>query len=104
MAPPFLAGIVLGGLIAAVLAGGPIPTTAMGMFDEITHATLPVKASVFVLGGVLIGFGTRLAGGCTSGHGIVGMSLLAPSSVIATATFMTTGAVVTNLAVFVLGG
>lgn len=94
---PFLAGIVIGGAVAAMLAGGFSFTTDMGMFDTLLSASLPVKAAVLTAGGVLIGFGTRLAGGCTSGHGIVGMAQLAPSSLISTAAFMGAGFVVTNL-------
>ena len=86
------------------LAGTLAPTTSMGMFDVVFQAALPVRAAVFMLGGVLIGFGTRLAGGCTSGHGITGMSQFAPSSLIATGTFMATGAIVTNAIFFLLGG
>jgi hypothetical protein len=100
---PFLAGIVFGGLAAALLAGT-TPTLAMGMFDRIVTSSLPVKAALFTAGGVLIGFGTRLAGGCTSGHGIVGTAQLARSSLVATATFMATGFAVTQLVLVVLFG
>ena len=48
-------------------------------------------------GGLLIGFGTRLAGGCTSGHGIFGMSNLELPSIISTGCFMAAGIVTTNL-------
>lgn len=44
------------------------------------------------LAGVLVGVGTRLGNGCTSGHGVCGVSRLAPRSLLATATFMLTGA------------
>lgn len=101
---PFLVGIVGGGLLAVLLGGGFEPTTAMGMFDTLISSSLLVKVPVFLLGGVLIGFGARLAGGCTSGHGIVGMALLAPSSLIATASFMLSGFVVTNLLLGAIGG
>lgn len=101
---PFLFGIVGGGLLAALAAGSFAPTFAMGLFDTVVSASLPVKALVFGLGGVLVGFGARLAGGCTSGHGIVGMALRAPSSLLATAAFMVAGFAVTNLLLRVLGG
>ena len=94
---PFLAGIVGGGVAAALLAGGIDPTVTMGSFDTAVSGSLAVKASVFTLGGVMLGFGARLAGGCTSGHGIVGMSLMARSSIVATSIFMVTGIVVTHL-------
>jgi len=93
---PFIAGIVLGGL-ASVLLGGGSPSFAMGAFDTIWGANPAVKIPVLLVAGILIGFGTRSAGGCTSGHGIVGVAQGARSSLIATATFMATGFAVTQL-------
>lgn len=98
---PFLVGIVGGGFLGAVVSGGFEPTTAMGLFDtRVTDSFFP-KAGIFLFGGVLLGFGARLANGCTSGHGIVGTALLAKSSWIATAVFMGTAFVVTQV---VFGG
>ena len=48
-------------------------------------------------GGILIGFGTRLAGGCTSGHGIFGLSNLEVPSLVSTLSFMGAGVVTTNI-------
>ena len=93
---PFLVGIVAGGWLAAWGAGW-APTSAMGMFDVALSASLPVKAAVFTAGGILLGFGARLAGGCTSGHGIVGMAQGARSSLLATGAFMLAGFAVTQL-------
>lgn len=101
---PFLAGIVGGGLLAAWGSGGFAPTATMGMFDALVTASLPAKAAIFTAGGVLLGFGARLAGGCTSGHGIVGMALLARASLVATAVFMVTGVLVTHLMLATGGG
>ena len=101
---PFLAGIIGGGTLAALGAGALAPTAASGMFDAVITASLPAKALVFTAGGVLLGFGARLAGGCTSGHGIVGMALVARSSLVATAVFMTTGFLVTQLMFSSVGG
>lgn len=101
---PFLAGLVIGGAIASLLAGAPTPGFAVPAFDELWAVSFPVKAGLFVLGGALIGYGTRWAGGCTSGHGIVGMAQLAPSSIISTLTFMTAGFGVTNLIIHLIGG
>jgi uncharacterized membrane protein YedE/YeeE len=53
--------------------------------------------------GVLIGFGTRLGSGCTSGHGICGVSRLSPRSIVATATFMITGAATVFVSRYLLG-
>lgn len=98
---PFLLGIVAGGFVAAVSTGAFSLTWAMGIFDtRVTDAFVP-KALLFLGGGILLGFGSRLANGCTSGHGIVGTALLAKSSWIATCVFMATGFVVTHL---LLGG
>jgi len=47
---------------------------------------------VLVMAGLLVGFGTRLGNGCTSGHGVCGVSRLSTRSIVATATFMATGA------------
>lgn len=94
---PFIAGIVGGAGIAAALSGRWIGGFEMGLFDQVLSASLAAKAVVFTLGGVLIGFGARLAGGCTSGHAIVGCAQLAPASLKATAGFMIAGFLVTNL-------
>jgi uncharacterized membrane protein YedE/YeeE len=51
-------------------------------------ASLPVLA----VAGLLVGFGARLGGGCTSGHGVVGISRLSRASLIATVTFILAGA------------
>ena len=98
---PFLIGIVAGGFVASLLAGASAPTVDMGLFDVRVTDDLAVKALTFAAGGVLLGFGSRLANGCTSGHGIVGTALLAKSSLIAMAVFMVTGVIVTHL---LLGG
>jgi uncharacterized membrane protein YfcA/uncharacterized membrane protein YedE/YeeE len=100
---PFLVGIVVGGLLAMWAAGG-APTMQAGIFEKLFDGSVPIKAAVFGGGGVLLGFGARLAGGCTSGHGIVGMAQGARSSLMATALFMVAGFVVTNLMFTLAGG
>ena len=55
------------------------------------------------VGGVLVGFGARLGNGCTSGHGICGLSSLQLPSLVAVLTFMATGFVTANVVLF-LGG
>lgn len=94
---PFVAGLLLAGVVSAVLAGGWSPTWDMGMFDERISGDPGVKVAWLFVGGLFIGFGTRMAGGCTSGHGIFGMSNFEKSSIIATLTFMGVGMAVTNL-------
>src|SRR5689334_2704810 len=75
---PFLAGLIVAGLLSAVLVGTP--------------AAAPHPPAVVALGGLLVGFGTRLGGGCTSGHGVSGLARFSPASAIAVATFIATGA------------
>jgi uncharacterized membrane protein YedE/YeeE len=47
--------------------------------------------AVLVIGGLLVGFGTRLANGCTSGHGVCGISRLSPRGIVASATYVGAG-------------
>ena len=58
--------------------------------------TSPLTPTVLALAGVLTGFGTRLSGGCTSGHGLCGLARRSPRSLVAVLTFMTTGALSAN--------
>lgn len=71
----FVLGLVAGGIIAQVVA-----PQALGAISQ----SLPILA----IAGVLVGFGTRLGGGCTSGHGVCGTSRLSRRSIVATLTFM----------------
>ena len=92
----FLAGIVLGGALAALL-GGRHPSFAFGSFDTLVGAEPFLKVPLLLGAGLLVGYGARTAGGCTSGHGIVGTALGARSSLIATGLFMVGGFVATLL-------
>ncbi|MGW3507396.1 YeeE/YedE family protein [Streptomyces sp. NPDC000994] len=86
-----LVSIFLGGLIASLASGrfelrydmGP------GFRDLVTSDPITMVVLLF-LGGVLVGFGTRLAGGCSSGHGLNGCGRLRPVSIVATAVFFGT--------------
>ncbi len=75
----FLAGLGLGG--AALLAFDPAALPA----------ELPAPWPVIVLGGLLVGFGSRGANGCTSGHGVCGLGRRSPRSLVAVLVFMATG-------------
>jgi uncharacterized membrane protein YedE/YeeE len=94
---PFLIGLVLGGFLSAVLTGGWHATWALGMFDQVVGWGPAGKTAWMFVGGLFIGFGTRLAGGCTSGHGIFGLSNLEWPSLVATVTFMAAGVATTQL-------
>jgi uncharacterized protein len=86
----FLLGLIGAGVLAAVLAP-----------ESIGHS--PRSYATLTVAGLLVGIGTRLGNGCTSGHGVCGISRLAPRSIAATPVFMTTGAL-TVLLVRWLGG
>ncbi len=59
---------------------------------------------LMAMAGLLVGFGTRLGGGCTSGHGVCGMARLSPRSLLATVVFMVFGVVTVFVTRHVLGG
>jgi uncharacterized membrane protein YedE/YeeE len=94
---PFLAGLVIGGFLSAALGGGWHPIWALGMFDATIGFGHAGKLAWMFAGGLFIGFGTRLAGGCTSGHGIFGMSNLELPSILSTVSFMAGGIATTQL-------
>lgn len=94
---PFLAGLVVGGFLSAVLAGGWAPIWTIGVFDAAIGLSDAGKLAWMFAGGLCIGFGTRLANGCTSGHGIFGVSNLEASSLVSTICFMVAGVATTHL-------
>jgi uncharacterized membrane protein YedE/YeeE len=113
----FIAGVLGGGLIAATVLANPEPfkiaqsthyqLAALGVtqFGQIEptdlfsfHSLLTARGFILmVVGGFLVGFGTRYAGGCTSGHAITGLSNFQLSSLVATLCFMAGGFFVTHL-------
>jgi hypothetical protein len=88
---------MLGGLVSAASGGGWQPLWALGIFDEVIGWGPAGKLAWMFAGGLLVGFGTRLAGGCTSGHGIFGISNLELPSLVTTISFMAAGIVTTQL-------
>jgi hypothetical protein len=62
---------------------------------ELPHIMVSVPWPLIVIGGLLVGFGTRLGGGCTSGHSVCGLARLSRRSLMATGSFMAT-AIVTS--------
>ncbi|WP_305906501.1 YeeE/YedE thiosulfate transporter family protein [Methylomarinum sp. Ch1-1] len=81
----FLAGLIIGALLFQWIAPGFVSP----------RAGYPLW--LVALGGFLVGIGTRLGGGCTSGHGICGIANLSLRSILATLTFMATGFVTVYL-------
>lgn len=112
----FAVGIVLGGVITALFLANPAPTVmhptlvaelaAYGVTDH--YGPLPVQLYnwqallagkgliLMVGGGFLVGFGTRYAGGCTSGHAVMGLSTLQWPSLVATCCFFAGGLLMAN--------
>lgn len=87
----FLLGLVSGGLIYEyILAPQPTPT-------------YPFAPATMVVAGLLVGFGTRMGNGCTSGHGVCGLGRLSGRSLVAVLTFMTAGIVTVFITHHLLG-
>jgi len=85
------------GLIAA-----PLSAALLGYTIPIPH--LPTSLVTIAAAGLLVGFGTRLSNGCTSGHGICGVARLSPRSITATVIFMAAAIVVVAVTRHVVGG
>ncbi len=80
----FVIGLPLGALLIA------------RAFGEV-QVSFPPSIWPLVIGGLLVGYGTRLGSGCTSGHGVCGLSRLSPRSMVATVMFMASGFVTVGL-------
>jgi uncharacterized membrane protein YedE/YeeE len=113
----FVAGIMIGGFIAGALLKNPEPVQLASTLEQdlsgvgITDYSNIVPLDLFnwpalftvrgfllmVVGGFLVGFGTRYAGGCTSGHSIMGLANLQWPSLVATVCFMLGGLIMANL-------
>ncbi|MCL6738523.1 YeeE/YedE family protein [Streptomyces neyagawaensis] len=93
-----LVSIFVGGLIAAVTSGQFHVRSDMGAgYRHLVTGNPVAMVALLFAGGVLVGFGTRLAGGCVSGHGLNGCGRLSPVSLVATATFFGTAVAVSFL-------
>ena len=88
----FIAGLIAAPLLAA-LAGAPLPRPMM-----------PTSLVVVAIGGLLVGFGSRMGGGCTSGHGVCGVARVSARSIAATAIFMAVAIVTVAIVRHGIGG
>src|SRR5688500_15008925 len=88
----FLGGLIFAGWLFAV------------MRPELFTVGVSRSGIALIFAGVLVGFGARLGGGCTSGHGVCGISRLSLRSVAGTLTFMATGALSVYVVQHLLGG
>jgi uncharacterized membrane protein YedE/YeeE len=80
----FVVGLPLGALLIAQTVGA-------------VNVSFPASIWPLIIGGLLVGYGTRLGSGCTSGHGVCGLSRLSPRSILATGMFMASGFVTVGL-------
>ncbi|WP_421791156.1 YeeE/YedE family protein [Hyphobacterium sp.] len=88
----FIAGLIAGPLVVRAVSGEPLPF-------EIT-----TNLSLLISGGLLVGIGTRLGSGCTSGHGVCGLSRFSVRSLVAVITFMGVGMLTVALIRALVGG
>lgn len=87
----FVAGLIAGGVLLRAFFADPF------------RGIDATPAAVIALAGVLVGFGASLGSGCTSGHGVCGVSRLSPRSIVATTTFMVAGGVTVFVVRHVIG-
>ena len=78
-------------LALAFTAGFPLGALLFSLANRPVLVRFPTGVGPLVAAGLLVGFGTRLGGGCTSGHGVCGLARLSPRSLAATTSFMATG-------------
>ena len=88
----FLMGLLLGGLLTHTVIGQPVPD----------KSTAPIW--LIAISGLLVGIGTRMGSGCTSGHSVCGLGRRSPRSMAATLTFMTMGVVTVFIMQNLIGG
>ncbi|WP_150913437.1 YeeE/YedE family protein [Marinobacter halotolerans] len=111
-----IAGIsgILGGILttsptdipwrAAFVAGLVLAPLAWMMFAGLPPIQINAGYPVIIAAGLLVGIGTRYGSGCTSGHGVCGISRLSPRSLVATATFMAAGFITVYVIRHLIGG
>lgn len=89
----FVAGLIAAPLMASFFSGAALPSP-----------TMPASMIVIVVAGLLVGFGSRMGGGCTSGHGVCGIARFSARSLIATAIFMAAAIATVAIARHMIGG
>lgn len=81
----FVAGLVLGPLVYRLMTG------------SFPAMTITASIPLVIVAGLLVGIGSRMGSGCTSGHGVLGLARLSPRSIVAVITFLTTGVITVTL-------
>jgi uncharacterized membrane protein YedE/YeeE len=100
----FIVGIIGGAFLSARLSGSPLIITEMGRFTSAVNWPTYAVVAYFLVGGILLGLGARIAGGCTSGHSIHGIANLHMSSILATIMFLVGGAIAANIVRLLVSG
>ena len=103
-----IAGI--SGIVGRLAHGAQVPTNAafviglalgpmlyLALFAHWPVVTITVSTPIIVTAGLLVGFGSRMGAGCTSGHGVLGLARLSRRSIVAVASFLTTAVVTVTL-------
>ena len=90
----------IAGISGILLCAAPL----MLMLGQVPVITVEAGGGTLIAAGLLVGFGTRLGGGCTSGHGICGMARMSARSIVATLLFMASAAVTVFVTHHVIGG
>ncbi|MEE9302378.1 MAG: YeeE/YedE thiosulfate transporter family protein [Thiotrichaceae bacterium] len=94
----FVIGLPLGGLIhALIFQSGWQLSFDMGMYEEVLPVSTGLKVLVLFIGGTLLGFGARMAGGCTTGHALVGGAMLSWASMFVAVMFFAVATITTWL-------
>jgi uncharacterized membrane protein YedE/YeeE len=93
----FAIGVLLGGTLFALIAGGPDFHGYGWLTDTFTGSQRWIIPCILLGAGTLIGYGAKTAGGCTSGNGLSGTALVSPAGLAATATFFGTAIAVSFL-------
>jgi uncharacterized protein len=88
----------------AFVVGLPLGSWLISMFVRTPQMAVTSSIPLLVAAGLIVGFGTRLGNGCTSGHGVCGLARLSPRSIAATATFMAAGFATVFVMRHVVGG
>ena len=81
----FVAGLIFGPIVFGLMAGHP------------PASTITASWPLLIIAGLLVGFGSRMGSGCTSGHGVLGLARLSLRSLVAVVTFLTAGVVTVSL-------
>ena len=81
----FVAGLIFGPIVFGLMAG------------HSPASTITASWPLLVIAGLLVGFGSRMGSGCTSGHGVLGLARLSPRSFVAVVTFLTAGVVTVSV-------